>query len=450
MVSPVMKTLNREAAFAAGKKFRENVGRVAQCDWKPVRHRDPLAILRAVARTRLKALQPIKIERMALSPFAYFRGSAPVMAADLAGMPFSGIKVQICGDAHVNNLGSYSAPDGTIIFDINDFDETIVAPWEWDIKRLATSIILAGRQAGQSERACADAAQRFANVYRRAMHELAALSALELHRYKVHRHLKMLPMESVFRKAQRATPLETLRKLARKGDDGKWRFAEARPAFFRVTRQEERQALAALVPYRDTLSPERQHVLDSYHPVDVIFKVVGTGSVGVRDYILLMFGRDDNDPLFVQIKEEPPSCYAPYLPDSAAVGHQGRRVVVGQKMLQAQSDFLLGWTSIAGREYLVRQLNDHKASVNIQDLKGPSLGEYSALCGEVFAKAHARSSDPCLIAGYLGSAPRFDVALSKFAVRYADQMEKDYTKFLVAHRRKAPKKAAPSRPAKHK
>lgn len=437
-----MHPSNRKEALAHGKQHREHAGRTAQCEWAPANHRDPLALLRAIERTRIHALYPIKVERMSVSPFAYFRGSAPVMAADMAQMPSSGLTVQICGDAHVNNLGSFAAPDGTIIFDINDFDETIIAPWEWDIRRLAVSIVLAGREAGQSERACHDAALRFVSVYRRSLHQLSKLTVLQLHRYKVHRHLKTMSMESVFRKAQRATPQETLRKFARKDAKGRVRFIENRPAFFRVSRQDERQALAALGPYRDTLSPERQHVLDAYTPVDVIFKVVGTGSVGVRDYVILMLGRDESDPLFIQIKEEPPSCYSPYLPDSAGVGHQGRRVVMGQRMLQAQSDFLLGWTSIAGREYLVRQLNDHKATIQLKDLKGNALGEYAALCGEVFAKAHGRSSNPCLIAGYLGESGKFDDALAKFAVKYADQMEKDYTKFLVAHRRARPKTAA--------
>jgi uncharacterized protein (DUF2252 family) len=423
----------RKRAYAYGRKCRDRAPRTEQGRWKPAKDRDPLAVLREVIRGRLPELLPIRVERMSASPFGFFRGAAAVMAADLAALPRSGILTQICGDAHVLNLGSYAAPDGRIVFDINDFDETIAAPWEWDLKRLATSLVLARRETGNGKPDCTQAVAAFACSYRSSIHNLCKLSVLELARYQVHRHLQASPVQNVLLQAQRATPQENLQRLALQSDGGRWHFHSRPPLLFPVKGKEKQRALASLAGYRETLAPERQHVFDNYRPADVGFKVVGTGSVGVRDYVILLFGRDAGDPLFLQIKEEPPSCYTRCLRPPRKVEHQGQRVVYGQRLMQAQSDILLGWTSIQGRDYLVRQLADHKATIDVKTLHGEALLQYAELCGEVLAKGHAHSANPCMIAGYLGSSPRFDHALAKFALAYADQTEKDFKRFVAAH-----------------
>ncbi len=424
----------RKQAYVFGRSRRERVGRVRLCRWRSSRRSaDLIEMIRAGLQGRLPQLVPIKLERMAQSPFGFFRGSAALMAADLGSMPASGIIAQICGDAHVRNLGAFAAPDGRIVFDINDFDETIAAPWEWDVKRLAASLVLAGREAGDGDDACGGAVLHFAHAYRESIHYGCELTALECARLQVHRHKEALPVASALHKAARATPQENLAKLVHKQGKREWAFQEAKPVLFRVGNRERELVLDSLAGYRTTLAVERRHLLDAYRPVDLAFKVVGTGSVGVRDYAVLCFGRDEEDPLFLQVKEEMPSCYSAQLSKAAHQSdHQGKRVVEGQRLIQAQSDLLLGWTSIEGRDYLVRQLSDHKGSIEIEDLKGEGLLQYAGMCGEVLAKGHARSCNPCAIAGYLGQSERFDAALQGFALAYADQATKDYDRFLKA------------------
>jgi uncharacterized protein (DUF2252 family) len=257
---------------------------------------------------------------------------------------------------------------------------------------------------------------------------------LELARYQVHRHLHSLPLQSVLLQAQRATPLENLQKVAAQGRNGRWRFRSQPPLLFRIKGADQKRVLASLADYRLTLAPERQRVFDNYRPAAVGFKVVGTGSVGVRDYVVLLFGRDVEDPLLLQVKEEPPSCYARHLRRSQPSVHQGQRVVCGQRLMQAQSDILLGWTSMEGRDYLVRQLNDHKAHIDVKTLRGEALRQYAEICGEILAKGHAHSANPCILAGYLGLSGRFDEAVGEFAVVYADQTEKDFDRFVAASR----------------
>ena len=353
------------------------------------------------------------------------------MAADLASQPRCGLTVQICGDAHVRNLGSFAAPDGRLIFDINDFDETVRGPFEWDVKRLATSLVLAGREAGDSDKHCKQAVRLFVRAYREAMFGFSRMTVLDLARYRVHRHPHFAPLQSVLRKAARATPLHNLERLT-VATGGARRFKQQPPLLTRVDKRIAARVLAALKSYRQTLAPERQHFFDQYHPVDVAFKVVGTGSVGTRDYVVLLLGNGGRDALFLQVKEEPPSCYARYLPDLRRAEHEGRRVVEGQRALQAQSDIFLGWTTIEGRDYLVRQLADHKASIEIADLAGDGLLQYALVCGEVLAKGHARSGDPCALAGYLGSSTKFDTAITAFALAYADRTASDHEEFLAA------------------
>jgi uncharacterized protein (DUF2252 family) len=417
-------------AYNYGKNCRERASRIAQGEWKPRTGRpNPCELIRNASTGRLPALLPIKLERMSESAFGFFRGATSVMASDLAGLPRSGIMTQICGDAHVRNLGAYSAPDGRLIFDINDFDETIYGPWEWDVKRLATSLVLAGREAHDSTLRCKQAVGLFVRTYREFMHRFSEMSVLDLARYQVHRLLQGSPVAGVLRKAEKSTPHQNLEKFAVKHRRGGWRFQEAKPLLFHVPAKMVEQVLASLASYRQTLSADRRHFLDRYHPVDVAFKVVGTGSVGVRDHVILAIGRNDDDPLFLQVKEEPPSCYSPYLKNRAAV-HQGQRVVEGQRLLQAQSDVFLGWTSIAGRDYLVRQLSDHKATIEIDDLRRNGLLQYAEVCGEVLAKGHARAGDACMISGYMGASEKFDAAITAFAVAYANQTAADHQKFV--------------------
>jgi uncharacterized protein (DUF2252 family) len=423
-----------------GKRRRSVLPRVKQAIWGvPPRRRDPVELLLAANRNRLPHLLPVKWGRMAASPFGFFRGAAPLMAADLASRPVSGLKVQICGDAHVKNLGAYAAPDGHLVFDINDFDETLEAPWEWDLKRLATSFVLAGRKARMRDRTSADAVEALGASYRTTLHALSSMPVLELARYQVRRYLEEGPVRQLLRKAERATPLETLRKLTVPRRGGGRRFANRPPLLERVSDATRRTVLQSLHSYGEPLDADRKLVLTQYRAADVAFKVVGAGSVGTRDYVVLTFGNGPDDPLFLQVKEELPSCWAPYLPRPAGARHQGQRVCEGQHRLQTLSDPLLGWTTIERRQYLVRQLADHKASIEPEELRGNGLLEYALVCGETFAKAHARTGDAAALSGYLGTTDRMDRALARFALAYADQTEADYALFMKAVRaRKIP------------
>ena len=423
--------------LAYGRALRDTVKRIHHDRFTPAKGRP--SVLEAVHQAepgRVAELLPIKYGRMSLSPFAFFRGSAQLMAFDLAHLPSTGIHVQICGDAHVRNLGAYASADGRIVFDMNDFDETCRAPWEWDLKRLAASFVLAGREAGNSDRSCGDAVQGLSQAYREAMKGFATMPAIELARYQVHRHLDEGPVARVLGKAERATAAGTVNKLTVTDRKVGRHFANRPPLLSRVPDKTAKQVLRALESYRDTLGPNRQLVLDAYRPVDVAFKVVGTGSVGTRDYVVLCFGNGVADPLILQVKEAVPCCYAPYLPPAPPDQHQGKRVAEGQHRLQTWADPFLGWTQLDGHQYLVRQLADHKASIDPTDLKGPALLEYALVCGEIFAKGHARTGDPAVLAGYCGDSDKLDVALNRFAMTYADQATADHATFLQAIRGK--------------
>jgi len=410
--------------FAKGKEYRKRVRRADHGEWKASKTRpDVVQTLLASARGRLRDLMPIKMARMAASPFGFFRGATPLMAADLASVPHCGLEAQICGDAHVRNLGAYAAPDGHLVFDINDFDETVHGPFEWDLKRLSTSLLLAGQQSGHEKKTCKDAVRLFIKSYCGAMLRLSELTVLELTKFQL--HVKVGPVQVVLRKAERSTPEHNLEKLTIRSG-GKHKFKDVRPLLAPVRSQVARQVIAGLALYQETLSPERQQFLSCYHPVDVAFKVVGTGSVGTRDYVVLCFGNGERDPLFLQVKEEPPSCYARYLPTSRNFINEGKRVVDGQRRMQAYSDPFLGWTSMGGRDYLVRQLSDHKASIDDSQMQGNGLTEYAKVCGEVLAKGHARSGDPMQLAGYCGAGNKLDDAMADFADRYFEQTMRDF------------------------
>jgi uncharacterized protein (DUF2252 family) len=413
-----------------GQARRKQVGRQDHCTLNCKTRRAPaLELLRHASRGRVPSLVKLKFELMAASPFAYFRGAVPVMAADLAVLPNTGIHTQICGDAHVRNLGAFAAPDGRLVFDINDFDETIHAPFEWDLKRLAASLVVAGREAGHKDTAAHDAVAQCATHYAALMSTLAQMPSIEMSRFQVHRMGDVQPIHAALLKAERATPLHTLDHLTEPESDkpdAPRRFKQQKPILSRIGGRQAAEILAALVPYRSTLEPQRAHLLSLYRPIDVAFKVVGTGSVGLRDYCIYFEGNGRGDPLFLQIKEETASAYAPYLPDAHPPHHNGQRVVEGQRAMQLQSDPFLGSTHIGGRDFLVRQLNDHKASIELDDLAGSGLAAFAQVCGELLARSHARAGDPWMINGYLGSGSRFAESLAEFGAAYAGQTEKDW------------------------
>jgi uncharacterized protein (DUF2252 family) len=456
-------SLRAKERFALGQECRKTMRRVDHATWKAKDRRvSPLKLLEASTRGRVPALIARKNQLMAESPFAYFRGAVPVMAYDLSLTGNTGICNQLCGDAHVRNLGAFAGPDGRLVFDINDYDETIVGPFEWDVKRMATSLVLAGRGAGTKDVRCHQAAMVFLERYRTMMAAFARMPVLEVARYQVHRLQDVSPVEGILRAAERATPLHNLLALTTvKGAEGKSRGGKASvkapmktggakvavpraermfktlpPTLKRVTGKLAEQVVRSLTTYEESLQPERRHFLAQYRPVDVAFKVVGTGSVGLRDYCVYMEGNGRRDPLFLQIKEETESGYARYVGRASGKAgrgkreHQGRRVVEGERAMQLQSDPFLGWTTMEGREYLVRQLNDHKASIQLEDLKASGLMEYAEVCGELLARGHARSGDSSMVAGYLGGSARFDEAVAEFAMAYAEQTELDWKQLV--------------------
>jgi uncharacterized protein (DUF2252 family) len=413
-----------------GQTRRKQVGR-QQHNQLNVRARKatPLVLLERVERGRVPALLKLKHQLMAASPFSYFRGAAPVMAADLAALPNTGIEAQLCGDAHVRNLGAFAAPDGRLVFDINDFDETIHGPFEWDLKRMAASLVLAGRESGHKESASRLAVEMCIRRYVAQIRMFTKMSLIDVGRFQVHRLAAVEPVHRALLKAERASPLHILEQFteAISGRPGTpRRFKEIKPMLTRIPGSQAEKVLDALAPYRETLEPQRQHLLSQYRPLDVAFKVVGTGSVGLRDYCVYFEGNGSLDPLFLQIKEEALSAYAPYLPNAHPVAQNGQRVVNGQRAMQVQSDPFLGWTHIGPRHFLVRQLNDHKGSIELADLAGTGLAAFGEVCGELLARGHARSSDPQVIAGYLGSGDAFAESLGRFGCLYADQTEKDW------------------------
>jgi len=465
---PNMQWVSPEDRRRKGQARRKQLARQKHSEFDvKARLTNPLTLLQRSAAGRVPALVKLKYELMMVSPFGYFRGAVPVMAADLATLPNTGLTVQLCGDAHVRNLGAYAAEDGRLIFDINDFDETFKGPFEWDLKRMAASLFVAGREAGNKDAVCHHAVLRFVASYCEMMRAYAPMPVLDVVRFQVSRIDQATPVHLALQKALRSTPQHTLVQLtepvtskAPAGEgtkeknsktgkaakaakvvvsaaddvDGPRRFREIKPTLTRIAGAKADLVLAGLKDYKKTLEPQRQHFLEQYRPMDVAFKVVGTGSVGLRDYCVYMEGNGLLDPLFLQIKEETESAYVPYLTDPKVAKHQGQRVVEGQRFIQRGSDPFLGHTTISGRDYLVLQLNDHKASIDLGDLSGDGLVEYAQVCGELLARGHARSGDPQALAGYLGSGARFAAAMSDFARVYADQTEKDWAALKRAKR----------------
>ncbi|MEV6977717.1 DUF2252 domain-containing protein [Kitasatospora sp. NPDC093806] len=430
-----------------GRAARDRVPRSAHGRWIPAADRpDPVRVLEQQAEDRLADLGPIRYGRMAESPFAYLRGAAAVMAADLAAGPDTGLTVQLCGDAHLLNFGVYASPERALLFDVNDFDETYPGPFEWDVKRLAASVAVAARDNGHDEEHAHRAAFAAAHGYAVAMRRLAGLGELDVWYARIDtadlvplvRKSRRRQVEAGLDKARRRTNLQAFGKLTEKGEDGRRRIIDDPPLIEPVPRDELRRVGKIFSDYRATLAEDRRVLLDRFRLVDAARKVVGVGSVGTRCFILLLDGRDPGDPLFLQLKEAGRSVLEDYLPDTrptaeAPVAHGGRRVVTGQHLMQAASDIFLGWTTgPAGRHFYGRQLRDMKGSADVAAMTPADLRGYAGLCGRTLARAHARSGDRIAVAGYLGKADTFPEAIADFAVRYADQTDLDLAALLAA------------------
>ncbi len=431
----------RAEMLEAGRALRSRVSRRSHGQWMaPSDRPEPLEILARSNANRLQDLVPVRNGRMMASPFAFYRGSPAVMASDLSRTPSTGIRLQICGDAHLHNFGTFSTPERNQVFDLNDFDETQPGPWEWDVKRLAASLIVAGRTAGLTDGDGAAAVQGCAAEYRAEMAKMALLSAFEVwhSRLDVESIVAAAPdkparsrAKQTAAKARQRTSLQALSKLTTVRD-GRRVIVEDPPVVVRLTDAQLEQARGFVKAYLATLDPDRDLLLDRYEFVDAALKVVGVGSVGTRCFVVLLAGKADLDPLFLQVKEAQPSVLAPYVRSRYA--NQGKRVVVGQRIMQAASDAFLGWARADGFDTYVRQLRDMKGSVPLDDAGRDGLTLYGRLCGAALARAHARAGQPALLAGYLGSSAVFDDSLAAFALSYADQNDRDYEAFLAAIR----------------
>ncbi|MEV0092536.1 DUF2252 domain-containing protein [Streptomyces sp. NPDC050738] len=424
-----------------GRAARRNIPRSAHGPTPPPADRpDPIAILEAQARTRVPELVPIRYGRMAASRFAFLRGAPAVMAADLASVPHTGLTVQLCGDAHLSNFGFFASPERALLFDLNDFDETLPGPFEWDVKRLAASIAVAARENGGTDRSALAAAQSAVRSYRTHMRRLADRSELDVW-YERLDTAELLPavrkanraqVGAALEKARGRTSLHALAKLTAVGPDGERRIHHDPPLLEPITAQDLSLVHEAYEDFLRSVPDDRRALLSRYRLVDAARKVVGVGSVGTRCFIVLLEGRTVGDPLFLQVKEAEESVLAAHLGPSAH-RHQGRRVVAGQQLTQAASDIFLGWaTGPAGRFFYWRQLKDMKGSVEVNSLTAPMLVRYAALCGQALAGAHARSGDRAAIASYLGRADTFDTTVAAWALAYADRTEADHAALLAA------------------
>jgi len=435
-----------ETRMAAGKALRVKFPRIEQGEYNPPAKRaDPVSILEAQGRTRLDELVPIRYARMLTSPFAFLRGSAAIMAADLAAGPKpTGIKVQSCGDMHVANFGVFASAERNLVFGINDFDETLPGPWEWDLKRLVASIVAAGRFLGANKSLCKKAVMAAVNSYRGRMHEYAAMGYLELWYATIKEAdiLKYLTGTAqkgalkIMGKARQRTHMQVLGKLTDLVDS-KYRLRENAPFIVRESHTKDgkpiEEALGLfLESYFLSLADERKILLRNYRITDVVRKVVGVGSVGTRCWVVFLTGNHQDDPLFLQIKEAQPSVLEPYAGKSIYT-NQGQRVVIGQRLLQAAPDIFLGWGQV-GFHFYVRQLRDMKGGVEFDPnkVKIENLDQYSSLCGWALALAHAKTGDAAMIAGYTGNSDELDHAMVNFAFAYADQTERDYNALIAA------------------
>ncbi len=448
--------LSRADRVARGKEARAEAPVDSHAEFRPGRERDPVGLLLGQAESRVPELVPVRHGRMLVSPFTFYRGAALPMAADLAGTPASGLRVQLCGDAHLSNFGAFASPERRLVFDVNDFDETLPGPFEWDVKRLAASLAVAGRDNGFGAKARRKIVLAAAEGYRTAMREFAEQPFLDVW----YAHLDIEPAIAEFKsqiKAKRYKLAEKLLAKAHTSDsmkavdklttvsDGRRRIISDPPmivpveeVFADIQADTIYQLLhTVLGKYRRSLQSDRRHLLEEFAMVQVARKVVGVGSVGTRAWVVLMEAAGGVEPLFLQAKEAQPSVLAEYCGRSQ-YNNQGERVVAGQHLMQAQSDIFLGWTRVANpvdgmdRDFYVRQLKDWKFSVPIEVMLPEGMMIYARLCGWTLARAHARSGDRIALAAYLGGSAKFDQAIADFAETYADQNERDYAALQAA------------------
>ncbi|MCM2578420.1 DUF2252 domain-containing protein [Streptomyces meridianus] len=434
-------------ARVRGKDLRERVPRASHAGLAERPHRpDAVTAVQQSNAGRLAHLTPIRVGRMAANPFAFLRGAAGLMAYDLVGTPVTGIGTQICGDAHAGNFGLYGDHRGLLVIDINDFDETVHGPWEWDLKRLVTSLVLAARVAGADEHTCREAAFDTVGSYRRTMRLLAKMGAADAwnaiadEALVSHADARDLvgTLERVSEKARRNTSARFAAKATEVRPDGGLRFTDAPPVLRRVRDAEATAVAAALGPYLRTLPDARLPLLSRHAIQDVAFRVVGTGSVGTRSYVVLLLDHRD-EPMVLQVKEARASALLPHVAEAGFAGanperHEGHRVVLGQQLMQVVSDPLLGWTSVDGLPYQVRQFRNRKGSVDPAELAAKQFDDYGRMTGALLARAHARGSDPRLISGYCGKGEALDTAVADFAVLYADRTEADHEQLTAAVR----------------
>src|SRR6516165_2170292 len=437
---------------AKGKAARTAAPRVSHAAFNPGADRpDPIALLEEQAKTRVPELVPVRWGRMLVSPFTYYRGAALPMASDLARTPTTGLAVQACGDAHLSNFGIFGSPERRLVFDVNDFDETLPGPWEWDVKRLAASLEVAGRDNGFTTKQRRDIVTAAAARYRRAMREFAGMTHLEVWytradvdeaRAEIDAQLTARGRKTVDKSMAQPRTRDSMQAVAKltRVVEGRPRILSDPPLLVPATElipdDADREMFAAqmtrlIAGYRRTLETDRRYLLEQFEFCDLARKVVGVGSVGTRCWIVLMLGRDHGDPLFLQVKEAERSVLSRFA-GASRYANQGQRVVAGQRLMQASSDIFLGWQRIeAGldgreRDFYVRQLRDWKFSIDIQAMIPHGMRRYGELCGWTLARAHARCGDRIAIASYLGNSDVFDKAIAAFAVAYADQNERDY------------------------
>ncbi len=429
---------------AAGKAVRGRVPRESHAEWKPPADRpDPVTTLLASNEGRQSELLPLRMGRMAASPFGFLRGSAAVMAWDLAHTPTTGLPVVLAGDAHLSNFGLYGTPQQEVVFDLNDFDETTVGPWEWDLKRLVASVNVVARENDYPAKERRHAVMDCVRAYRENATRLQSMGVMDIwyqHAFPGAKHSLVkweLKSHDVFAQAalhaKRNTSKRLLPRVAQQEADGHWRFVADPPTLTRVDDATVAAVVASLTEYVETLTPERRFMMKRYRVADVAHRVVGVGSVGTRTYLVLLFGAGADDPLFLQVKEALRPALAGQVPALPShLSHEGRRVVFGQRFLQASSDVLLGWTSIADRPFYVRQMRNMKGSLLLRSLTWGAFHSYSWACGALLARAHARTGDIAKIAGYCGNSKVLDHALADFAEAYGDQTERDHAALVAA------------------
>ncbi|MFP5282289.1 MAG: DUF2252 domain-containing protein, partial [Actinomycetes bacterium] len=430
------RAVTRKERYAMGRALRQQVPRSALGDWEPPADRpDPVALIARSHRGRVPGLVPVRVTRMAASPYGYLRGTAVVMAEDVARLPATGIMPVVCGDAHLGNFGFYASPEGELVLDLNDFDEAHPGSWEWDLRRLTASIWVAGRENGQTEDGCRDAVLACCAAYGDELRFLAAQPLLlrsynrldvgRLHETATEKSLR----DEIERSAKRARSRTSDRALPRftQEHEGRRLIVEEPPLITRLRTADANRLAAALDDYLLTLAPHWRRALGGYTVVDVAHKVVGVGSVGLRAYVALLEGSSPDDVVFLQLKEARRSVLAPYVHgDAAWHAHQGQRVVEYQQALQTVSDPLLGWTSVGKRQFYVRQFRNMKGTIALDAIDGAALSDYAGIVGHLLAKGHARTSGASMIAGYVGKSDKLGQALVRFARAYADQTEADH------------------------